>query len=131
MWYRQKDSATWGSWQQVYTTSNKPTPADIGAATVTATQTAQTTASAAATAASNAQTKADSAYNLASTANTVANNANANANNRMPIGGGTFTGRVVAAVTYGYNDSVLNGLVRASNWGDTGNNVHYIAYLRK
>lgn len=117
MWYRQKDSSTFGSWQQVYTTSNKPTPADIGAAT--------------ATAASNAQTKADSAYNLASTANTAATNANNNANNRMPIGGGTFTGRVVAAVTYGYNDSVFNGIVRASNWGDTGNNVHYIAYLRK
>lgn len=65
------------------------------------------------------------------TARDAAANANANANNRMPIGGGTFTGRVVAAVTYGYHNSVFNGIVRASNWGDTGNNVHYIAYLRK
>lgn len=71
------------------------------------------------------------ARNSAASAQTAANNANANANNRMPIGGGTFTGRVVAAVTYGYHNSVFNGIVRASNWGDTGNNVHYIAYLRK
>lgn len=65
------------------------------------------------------------------TARNSAASANTNANNRMPIAGGTFTGRVVAAVSYGYNNSVFNGTVRTSNWGDTGNNVHYIAYLRK
>ena len=32
MYYRKGDGSGWGSWYQFYTTQNKPTPADIGAA---------------------------------------------------------------------------------------------------
>ena len=49
MYYRKGDGSGWGSWYQFYTTQNKPTPADIGAAVsnhgnhVPATQAAQNT----------------------------------------------------------------------------------------
>lgn len=35
MYYRKGDGSGWGSWYQFYTTANKPTPSDIGAAATT------------------------------------------------------------------------------------------------
>lgn len=71
------------------------------------------------------------ARNSASSAATAASNANANANNRMPFSGGTFTGNIAVPNGYGNAHIVRNGFILNSGWGDTGQYISTLYYIRK